>query len=135
MPDPRTTLLLVSLHFADFAAQHKVRRLRLIMTSTNGASGPDTNPVILDVTYEDAHFTAYVGVSEPDIERAAQWVHAEQFETGEVHVAALDSVVPVSEALADLLFNLNPDDTLVLLCDTPQTQAEALRELGYQADA
>lgn len=105
------------------------------MFSTNGASGPDNHPVILDVTYEDARFTAYVGVSAPDIERAAQWVHTEQFETGEVHVAALDSSTPVGETLAELLFNLNPDDTLVLLCDTPQTQADALRELGYTPEA
>ncbi len=105
------------------------------MPTTNGDSSPDNEPIILDVSYEDARFTAYVGVSEPDIERAAQWVHAEQFENGEVHVAALDSSAPVGETLADLLFNLNPDDTLVLLCDTPQTQAEALRELGYTPDA
>jgi hypothetical protein len=101
------------------------------MSTPQGASSPANAPIVLDVSYEDARFTAYVGVSAPDIERAAEWVHAEQFEQGEVHVAALDAATPVQDSLADLLFNLNPGDTLVLLCDSASTQAEALRELGY----
>ncbi|MCB5363167.1 hypothetical protein H0484_05280 [Pusillimonas sp. CC-YST705] len=105
------------------------------MSIPNGTTPPGNEPIILDVSHEDARFTAYIGVSAPDIERAAEWVHAEQFELGEVHVASLDASSPVAEALAELLFNLNPDDTLVLLCDSVQTQEQALRELGYTPDA
>lgn len=105
------------------------------MSTPNGTPSPDNEPVILDVSHEDARFTAYVGISAPDIERAAEWVHAEQFEQGDVHVASLDSSTPIGETLADLLFNLNPDDTLVLLCDSAATRDQALSELGYTPDA
>lgn len=104
------------------------------MSTANGTPNPDQEPIILDVCYEDARFTAYIGISDADIERAAEWVHAEQFEQGDVHVASLDSSAPVSETLADLLFNLNPDDTLVLLCDSAATRDAALSELGYTPD-
>lgn len=105
------------------------------MSTTPGHPSPELEPIILDVNVDDAHFTAYVGISEADIERAADWVHAEQFEQGDVHVAALGADEPVSEALTELMFHLNPGDTLVLLCDTPDTYSQALQVLGYTPDA
>src|SRR5690606_28820046 len=46
--------------------------------------------VILHVRIEDLHFTAYVVVSEPDVNRVADFVTPEQFEQdGDVHVTAV----------------------------------------------
>ncbi len=46
--------------------------------------------LVLDVTVEDLQFRAYVVLSEPDINRVADFVPRDQFEgDGYVHVAAM----------------------------------------------
>jgi hypothetical protein len=96
---------------------------RLVDTLAHGA--------ILDVTIEELQFRAYVVVSEPDIERVADFVPKEQFEQdGDVHVAAISDAGQAREQIQDIAFNMNPGDAAVFLCADHAAFRNALEELG-----
>ncbi|NYT60904.1 hypothetical protein H0A66_01005 [Alcaligenaceae bacterium] len=87
--------------------------------------------LVLDVTLEDLQFRAYVVLSEPDINRVADFVPQEQFEQdGDLHVAAIHSPSEAREQIQDITFNMNPGDAAVFMCVTPQAYIDALDELG-----
>lgn len=90
--------------------------------------------LVLDVTIEDLQFRAYVVLSEPDIDRVADFVPKEQFEQdGDVHVAAIYQADEAQEQIQDITFNMNPGDAAVFLCVNPQAYLDALEELGLSA--
>ncbi len=86
---------------------------------------------VLDVTLEDLDFRVYVALRDADIDEVAALVPPERFEeAGDVHVAAIDTGDDASEQIRDVLFNLNPGDTIVLLCTNLDAYRHALAELG-----
>ncbi|WP_199173241.1 hypothetical protein [Pollutimonas subterranea] len=90
--------------------------------------------LVLDVTIEELQFRAYVVVSEPDIDRVADFVPKEQFEQdGDVHVAAIYEEQDAREQVQDITFNMNPGDAAVFLCVNPAAYLAALEELGQAA--
>ncbi len=87
--------------------------------------------LVLDVTVEDLQFRAYVVLSEPDINRVADFVPRDQFERdGDVHVAAIHEADEAREQIQDITFNMNPGDAAVFLCVNQQAYLDALEELG-----
>lgn len=87
--------------------------------------------LVLDVTIEDLQFRAYVVLSEPDIDRVADFVPKEQFEQdGDVHVAAIYQAAEAREQIQDITFNMNPGDAAVFLCVDAEAYQDALEELG-----
>jgi hypothetical protein len=90
---------------------------------------------ILDVTIEELQFRAYVVVSEPDLERVADFVPREQFEKeGDVHVAAIGGADQAHEQIQDIAFNMNPGDAAVFLCADVAAFQSTLEELGQESD-
>lgn len=100
---------------------------RLVDTLEHGA--------VLDVTIEELRFRAYVVVSEPDLERVADFVPREQFEQdGDVHVAAIGDPGQAREQIQDIAFNMNPGDAAVFLCADEAAFRNTLEELGQNPD-
>jgi hypothetical protein len=95
------------------------------MTTTSYIVDNNEYGVALDVTMAGFEFTAYLAVSEPDVNRASDIVPAERFEQdGDVHVAAIASPDDASSQAQDIVSNMNPGDCVVFLCaDTPSYQA------------
>ena len=86
---------------------------------------------VLDITLEDLDFRVYVALRDADVEHVAGLVPPERFQRdGDVHVAAIDDDDDASEQIQDVLFNLNPGDTIVFLCTGPDAYRDALAELG-----
>src|SRR3546814_2228377 len=72
---------------------------RIVETLKHGA--------ILDVAIEELQFRAYIVISEPDIERVADFVPKEQFEQdGDVHVAAISHPGQAREQIQDIAFKI-----------------------------
>lgn len=87
--------------------------------------------VILDVTIEDLTFKAYVVISEPDINKVADFVPAQQFEQdSDLHVAAIEQAGDAREQIEDIVFNMNLNDVAVFLCSNGSAYEAALEELG-----
>ena len=92
--------------------------------------------LVLDVLANDLPIRAYVAVSEPDIEAVTQFVPPEQFENGSnLHVAAIGDAEDAASILEDVLFNMQADDAVALLCADSDSLRATLAELGYDADA
>ena len=92
--------------------------------------------LILDVQIEDLTFTAYVVISEPDLDRIADFVTQETYEqANDWHVAAVSSAEEAQTQVTDIAFNMNLDDAAVFLCaDTPTYEA-TLQALGQPEQA
>lgn len=89
--------------------------------------------MVLDVTIEDFPFRAYVVISEPDIERVADFVPQAQFEQeGDLHVAAISQSEEARAQIQDITFNMNPGDAVVFLCADLAAYQAALEELGHE---
>lgn len=89
--------------------------------------------LILDVTLGELDFTAYVVVSEPDLDRVAEVVPQENYDRhNSLHVAAIDAAYDAHDQISDLAFNMSPGDAAVLLCRDEAAYAAALHELGQQ---
>ncbi len=87
--------------------------------------------LVLAVTIEDLEFTAYIAVSEPDINLVADLVPAERFEQGgDLHVTAVSQPGEARQQIEDMAFNMNPGDAAVFLCADPATYRQVLGELG-----
>jgi hypothetical protein len=94
------------------------------------------NGLVLEVVADELPVRAYVAICEPDIEAVTGFVPPEQFENGSnLHVAAIDSVEDVSSTLEDVLFNMEADDAVALLCADIEVWRAALEGLGYDPDA
>lgn len=87
--------------------------------------------LILDITLEDLPFRVYIAQREADVEQVAELVPEERLQgSGDVHVAAIHDQDDALEQIQDVLFNLNPGDSIVFLCTGPHAYAQALAELG-----
>jgi len=87
--------------------------------------------MVLDITIENLPFRVYVAQREADVQQVADLVPAEQFQgAGEVHVAAISDEDDADEQVRDVLFNLNPGDSLVFLCTGAQAYANTLAAFG-----
>lgn len=87
--------------------------------------------LVLDITLEDLPFRVYVAQREADVEQVVDLVPPEQFETGgHIHVAAIHDEDDAATQIQEVLFNLDPDDAIVLLCTGPLAYAQVLAELG-----
>lgn len=95
------------------------------MTTTSYIVDNNEYGLVLDVTMGGFAFTAYLAVSEPDIDRASDIVPAARFEQdGDVHVAAIASAHDAEEQAQDIVSNMNSGDCAVFLCaDTSSYQA------------
>jgi hypothetical protein len=93
------------------------------------------NGIVLDVIADGLPVRAYVAVSVPDIEAVTAFVPPEQFENGaQLHVAAIGSLEEVSTTLEDVLFNMEADDAVALLCVDRSCWEATLEGLGYPTD-
>lgn len=91
--------------------------------------------IVLDVLADDLPVRAYVAISSPDLEAVTAFVPPEQFENGSnLHVAAIGSEQDASATLEDVLFNMEADDAVALLCADAQSWRAVLELLGYEAD-
>lgn len=89
--------------------------------------------LVLDVALGELDFTAYVVVSEPDLDRVAEVVPQDHYDRhGSLHVAAIDAAEHAHDQIADIAFNLSPGDGAVFLCRDEAAYMAALHELGQQ---
>lgn len=87
--------------------------------------------LILDVAFGELDFTAYVVISEPDLDRIAEFVPQENYaQHGSLHVAAVDSEDDAHDQVTELAFNMMPGDAAVFLCKDEPAYVAALHELG-----
>src|SRR5690554_6686612 len=94
------------------------------------------NGLVLEVVADELPVRAYVAICEPDIEAVTQFVPPEQFENGSnLHVAAIGDAEDAASILEDVLFNMQADDAVALLCADSDSLRATLAELGYDADA
>lgn len=106
------------------------------MNATSRIAGTLDNGVILEVTIEDLRFTAYVVISEPDVNAVADFVPQEQFEAdGDLHVAAVGRAEDADEQVGGVAFNMNPGDAAVFLCIDAQAYRATLAALGQRQEA
>lgn len=88
--------------------------------------------MILDVTIEELNFTAYVVISEPDINLVAEIVPREAFEDGgDLHVTAVEHADDAKAQIEDLTFNMNIGDAAVFMCTDDASYRATLEELGH----
>lgn len=87
--------------------------------------------LILDVSLGELDFTAYVVVSEPDLNRVADVVPQDHYDKhGSLHVAAIDTADDAHDQITDIAFNMNQGDAAVFLCRDELAYIAALHELG-----
>ena len=92
--------------------------------------------LVLDVLADNLPLRAYVAVSEPDLEAVTRFVPPEQFENGSnLHVAAIAAPEDAAAVLEDVLFNMEADDAVALLCADSDSLHATLAELGYEPDS
>ncbi len=84
-----------------------------------------------DINLENLIFRVYVAQRPADVQEAANIVPAELFASaGNVHVAAIHDTDDAAVEIQNVLFNLDPGDTLVFLCSGPLSYAATLAEFG-----
>lgn len=87
--------------------------------------------VVLQVHVQDAEFTAFVVICEPDLEKVADIVPREHFEQGgDIHVAAVESADDAADTVNDITFNMNPGDSVVFMCANAPAYGQTLAHLG-----
>ncbi|MBY6345083.1 hypothetical protein E5C31_03800 [Providencia rettgeri] len=87
---------------------------------------------VLEITLEEEHKVwAYLAISEPDLDAVAQIVPPEQFEAGgDVHVMAIAQAEDAPREVEEVLFSMNPNDTVVFLCADEASVTAVLNEFG-----
>lgn len=90
---------------------------------------------VLQISLDEHTVWAYVVISEPDLERVAEFVPPEQFEAGgDIHVMAIAQASDAAELVQEVLFNMNPGDTVVFLCHDLLSRQAVLDEFGQNTD-
>lgn len=88
--------------------------------------------IVLEVIADDLPLRAYVAICDPDPEAVTAFVPPEQFENGSnLHVAAIDTADEAAQTIEDVLFNMDPNDAVALLCGDRVAWGAALELLGY----
>lgn len=84
---------------------------------------------IIEIEIESYRFKIYVAQRSDDLEQVTDLVPVEQFQAdGNIHVAALYDDQDIQKEIADILFNLNPGDSIVFLCTSAAVYSEVLAE-------
>lgn len=87
--------------------------------------------LVLDVQIEDLTFTAYVVISEPDLDRIADFVTQDAYEqANDWHVAAVTTAEEAESQVSDIAFNMNIGDAVVFLCADVSAYEATLQALG-----
>jgi len=87
--------------------------------------------LVLEVALGDLDFTAYVVVSEPDLDRIAGIVPQEHYDRhGSLHVAAVGPADSPGDQISDIAFNMDNGDAVVFLCSDESAYMATLHELG-----
>lgn len=90
---------------------------------------------VLQISLDEHTVWAYVVLSEPDLERVAEFVPPEQFEiSDDVHVMAITLPEDAADLVQEVLFNMNPRDTVVFLCHDLACRQAVLDEFGQHTD-
>lgn len=90
--------------------------------------------LLLNVAMGELGFTAYVVISEPNIDLVADIVPQEHYDNySGLHVAAIPSPSEASDQITDIVFNMNQGDAVVFLCRDEAAYMAALHELGQHA--
>ncbi|UYY85726.1 hypothetical protein [Alcaligenes sp. SMD-FA] len=87
---------------------------------------------VLEIILEQEHkIWAYLAISEPDLDAVANIVPPEQFEAGgDVHVMAIAQADDAAQEVQEVLFSMNPNDTVVFLCSDKASVVAVLTEFG-----
>jgi|GEM_PF-418673 len=87
--------------------------------------------VVLNIDSDEIGFTAYILISEPDLNIVAQLMPQEEYEQfGNVHVAAVNSPDDALDEVSELTFNLAAGDAAIFLCANEAAFQRTLREFG-----
>ncbi|HLU15191.1 MAG TPA: hypothetical protein VKZ71_05105 [Burkholderiaceae bacterium] len=90
--------------------------------------------LMLDVALGDLDFTAYVVVSQPNLDVIADIIPQENYDRhGNVHVAAIATADEVGAQISDIAFNMDNGDAAVFLCEDDSAYLATLHELGQPA--
>lgn len=88
---------------------------------------------LIEITLEEFQFDVYVALRDADVEHVANLVPADKFAgAGDVHVAAISGDQDAQAEINDMLFNLNPSDTMVFLCTDKQAYINVLSEFEQE---
>ena len=89
--------------------------------------------IVLDVIADGLPLRAYVAIRPPDPEAVAEFVPPEQFEGGSnLHVAAVGLAEEAAGTVEDVLFNMEADDAVALLCGDAAIWRATLELLGHE---
>lgn len=92
--------------------------------------------LVLDVALGELGFTAYVVVSEPDINRVADLIPQDHYDRHQdLHVTAIETANEAHEQIIELALHLNQGDAAVFLCRDEPAYMAALHELGQHIPA
>lgn len=84
---------------------------------------------LIQITIEGLNFDIYIALRDADVEHVAKLVPTEKFQNNaNVHVAAIYDNQDIATEINDILFNLNPGDTIVFLCTSQQAYIDVLAE-------
>jgi len=90
---------------------------------------------VLKIALDEHKVWAYLAISEPDLDAVTEIVPEEQFEAGgDVHVMAIAQAEDAAEQVQDVLFNMNPNDTVVFLCADAASLQAVLGEFGQTGE-
>lgn len=99
------------------------------MTITSSLIAHLDDAQLVQISLENLTFDIYIAQRDADVEHVSQLVPKEKFMgNGNVHVAAISENQDISTEINDILFNLNPDDTIVFLCTSKQAYTDVLAE-------
>lgn len=88
---------------------------------------------LIEITLEELTFPIYVALRDADVEHVANLVPKERFEqSANVHVAAIHEDQDIQVEISDVLFNLNPGDTIVFLCTSYSAYTQVLAEFEQE---
>jgi len=91
--------------------------------------------LLLELDAEGMPMRAYVAISPPDPEAVTAFIPTEEFENDiRLHVAAVTVPGEAVSLVEDVLFNMDPDDTVAFLCANAECWWATLEELGYVPD-
>lgn len=91
--------------------------------------------VRLRTMVDDLEISCYVVITEPELERVAEIVPAEVFESGvDVHANAVLSGDHAEEQVLEVIENMNPGDVAVFMCADALAYGETLAALGFDGE-
>lgn len=104
------------------------------MSPANHLLSTIDNGAVLQVQLADVTVQVYVVISEPSLEKVADFLPEERFEAdGDIHVLAVAQPEEASTLIDEVSQAINDDDTLVFLCLNAAAKDEVLHQFGISA--